>query len=60
MKYTGTLIAELMAKVERAEQKATLDEPLFAQMFTEQLSANPWFTPLQDNTNYDSQFIGVA
>ncbi len=60
MKFTGTLIEELMAKVERAEQKATLDEPLFAQIFTEQMVVDPWFTPLQDNTNYDSQFIGVA
>ena len=60
MKFTGTLIAELMARVERAEQKATSDEPLFAQIFTEQLAVDPWFTPLQDNTNYDSQFIGVA
>jgi hypothetical protein len=58
MKFTGTLIEELMAKVERAEQKAQSDEPLFAQLSLEHV--DPWFIQLQDNTNYDSQFIGVA
>ncbi len=71
MKFTGTLIEDLMATVERAERKAQsdgalLDEPLLVgaslvePMFIETSLVEPWFASVQENTDNDSQFIGVA
>jgi hypothetical protein len=56
MTFTGTLIEDLMATVERAEQRAQSDgalvvEPMFVQ---------PWFASVQKNTDYDSKFLGVV
>lgn len=56
MTFTGTLIEELMATVERAEHRAQADEPIFA----EQMVAEPWLASVQENTDYDSKFLGVA
>ena len=53
--YTGTLIEDLFATVERAEEKSrarNLAEIEIAKI-------EPWLT-VQENTNYDSQVIGVA
>jgi hypothetical protein len=65
MTFTGTLIEELMATVERAEQRAQTDEPMFAEpMFTksfaEQVAIEPWFASAQQNADYDSKLLGVA
>jgi hypothetical protein len=56
MTFTGTLIEGLMAAVERAEQSTQADEPLFA----EHLVLEPWLLSVQQNTDYDSEFFGVA
>jgi hypothetical protein len=55
MTFTGTLIDDLMATVERAEQKAQSNEPLFA----EPMVVETWFS-IEENTDYDSKFLGVA
>jgi len=61
MRFTGTLIEDLMATVERAEQRAQADEPLFAESLTaESLAVESWFASTQESTEYDSKFIGVA
>ena len=61
MTFTGTLIDDLMATVERAEQRAHLDEPMFAEAsFAETLTAEPWFASVQENADYDSKLLGVA
>ena len=49
--FTGTLIEDLMATVERAEQAAQSDEGLVA---------DSWFASAQENTDYDSKLLGVA
>ena len=56
MTFTGTLIESLMATVERAEQRSSSDEPMFAQGF----DAQPWVVSIQQNADYDSKFLGVA
>jgi len=60
MTFTGTLIESLMASVERAEQRASSDEPMFARSFAENIDAQPWVVSMQQNTDYDSKFLGVA
>ena len=61
MTFTGTLIRDLMATVERAEQRAYSDEPLFAERtFAEPWALEPWLVSVEPNTDYDSKFLGVA
>jgi len=66
MTFTGTLIEDLMATVERVELRTQLDEPLFAKrMFAEQTIADyatvePWFASAQENTEYDFKAFGVS
>ena len=75
MTFTGTLIEDLMATVERAEQRAqrtralpaerlTVEscsmEPWSSIMLVESLLVEPWFASVQENADYDSKFIGVA
>ena len=61
MTFTGTLIESLMATVERAEQRAFSDEPMFAQnIFGQNMDAQPWFVSIQQSAEYDSKFLGVA
>ena len=68
MRFTGSLIESLMATVERAEQRASSDEPMFAQGFAENIAQNiahnidaqPWVVSMQQNADYDSKFLGVA
>jgi hypothetical protein len=56
MTLTGTLIESLMATVERAERRASSDEPMFAQ----NIDAQPWLVSIQQNADYDPKFLGVA
>jgi hypothetical protein len=56
MKFMGTLIEDLMATVERAEQRAQSDEALVV----EHLLVEPWLASVQENTDYDSKLLGVA
>jgi hypothetical protein len=56
MTFTGTLIDSLMATVERAEQRTSSDEPMFA----ENMDAEPWLVSIQQNADYDPKFLGVA
>jgi hypothetical protein len=56
MTFTGTLIEDLMATVERAEQRAQSDRALVV----EPLSVEPWFASVQENADYDSKLLGVA
>ena len=54
--FTGNLIEDLIATVERAEQSAQLDKherPI-------PLISDSWFASLQDNAEYDSKLIEVA
>jgi hypothetical protein len=70
MKFTGTLIEDLMATVERAEDraqsgralivKATADENLVEASIVEPLVFEPWFASVQENADYDPKILGVA
>jgi hypothetical protein len=66
MKFTGTLIEDLIATVERAERRAQSDgalggEPLMVEsLFVESFFAEPWFASVQRNRDYNSKFLGVA
>ncbi len=60
MTFTGNLVENLMATVERAERRASSDEPMFAQGFAENIDAQPWLVSMQENVDYDSKFLGVA
>jgi hypothetical protein len=64
MIFTGTLIESLMATVERAERRASSDEPMFAEGFAENfahnIDAQPWVVSMEQNADYDSKFLGVA
>ena len=48
MTFTGTLIEDLIATVERAEAKA---------QDLEMTEIEPWFASVQENTNYDSILV---
>ena len=71
MKFTGTLIEDLIAKVERAERAAQSDRALPCErliddslvvepMFAGTLVDEPWFASVQETRDYNSKFIGVA
>jgi hypothetical protein len=66
MTFTGTLIEDLMATVERAEQRAQFDEAstvdqMFANpMFVMESQSEPWLASVRQNTEYDSKLLGVA
>ena len=49
--FTGTLISDLFAAVERAEKKAELDEIA---------RVEPLLVTAQENENLDPQLVGVA
>ena len=51
MTFTGTLIEELIATVERAEANAHK---------LEAAEIEPWFASAQESTNYESKLLGVA
>ena len=61
MTFTGTLIEDLMATVERAEQRAQSDGALIVgETAVEPLLVETWFASVQENADYDSNFLGVA
>ena len=70
MKFTGTLIEDLMATVERVEERSQSDgsvvEPMLVEsmlvepMLVEPMLASPWLVSSQNNTDYESKFLGVA
>ncbi len=71
MKFTGTLIEDLIATVERAERAAQSDgalpgEPLIVEsllvesLVVEPLFVGTWFASVQENRDYNSKFLGVA
>lgn len=56
MMYTGTLIDDLLATVERAEQAAkSTGDAVAASMI-----ADAWFASVQENTEYDSKLFEMA
>ena len=72
MTFTGTLIEDLMAAVERAEQvrqafrtaavEASTGESLVCEtLFLDETSrVEPWFVSVQENAEYDPKILGVA
>jgi len=51
MNFTGTIIEDLIATVERAEAR-TQDLDI--------MEIEPWFASAQQDANYDSNFLGMA
>ncbi len=66
MTFTGTLIEDLMATVERVEKRARADRALVVNAsaleprLVEPAVVQPWLTSVQENADYDSKFIGAA
>jgi hypothetical protein len=75
MTFTGTLIEDLTATVERAEQRAQFDgasilgatvsessvEVAFAEpIFAETAAVEPWFASVREIADYDPKILGVA
>jgi hypothetical protein len=72
MTFTGTLIEDLMAAVERAEQvrqafrtaavEASTGESLVGEsLFLDERSlVEVWFASVQENAEYDPKILGVA
>jgi hypothetical protein len=61
MKFTGTLIEDLMATVERVEKKAQSDGASVAKLaFVETSVVEPWFASVQEIADYDPKILGVA
>jgi hypothetical protein len=74
MKFSGSLIENLMAAVERAEQRAQSDEALLGEVLAIETMgvecslgelagpsmADPWFASAQANADYDTKLLGVA
>jgi hypothetical protein len=66
MKFTGTLIEDLIATVERAEGAAQSDGALPGErlmvesLFVESPVVEPWFASVQKNRDYNPKFLGVA
>ena len=61
MTYTGTLIEDLMAMVERAEQRARSRQAFPANaMLLPPMLPESWIPSVEPNPNYDSKPIGVA
>ena len=52
MTFTGTLIEDLIATVERVEDTLDADEIM--------MEIQPWLAINQENTGSDSKFLGVA
>jgi hypothetical protein len=68
MTFTGTLIDDLMATVERAEQTreallveaAALSSPFSESALGQSSVEQSWFASVQENAEYDPKFLGVA
>jgi hypothetical protein len=50
---TGTLIEDLIATVERVQQRTPAEESVIAEM-------EPWFVSGQDSAGCEDKFLGVA
>jgi hypothetical protein len=59
MKFTGTLIEDLMATVERAEQRAQ-SNGASGPAFVEASVVETWFASVQEIADYDPKILGVA
>jgi hypothetical protein len=71
MTFTGTLIDDLMATVERAEERAQSDQTLTPEsmlvlpvhvetVFAKTSLVESWIASFGENADYDSRLIGVA
>jgi hypothetical protein len=61
MKFTGTLIEDLMATVERAEQRAQSDGASVAEpALVEASVVESWFASVQEIADHDPKILGVA
>ncbi len=66
MTFTGTLIEDLMATVERAEQRAQSDGALILRVTVgdplvgETSVVEPWFASVHEIADYDPKILGVA
>jgi hypothetical protein len=67
MTFTGTLIEDLMAAVERAEQvreafqAAAVETSSGETLFLSEASlVEPWFASVQDDAEYNPKLLGVA
>ena len=61
MAYTGTMIDDLMATVEHAEQRVQPDGAVVTEpMLVEPMLVESWFASVQQTTEYDSKLLGVA
>ncbi len=53
MMFTGTLIEDLIATVERVEQRAQAEAREMAEI-------EPWFASREENAGCDTKLLGVA
>ncbi|MFY9843596.1 MAG: hypothetical protein WA718_14275 [Terriglobales bacterium] len=60
MTLTGTLIEDLMATVERAEQRAQSDGPFAPESRLGEAAFEAWLASAPENADYDSRLAGVA
>jgi hypothetical protein len=69
MKFTGTLIEDLMATVELAEKRvqsgallgeSMLGEPMLVESSAIEPSVEAWFTSVHESADCDSKLMGVA
>jgi len=61
MTFTGTLIEDLMATVERAEQRAQSEGPFAPEpRLGEAVLIEAWLASAPENADYDSRLAGVA
>jgi hypothetical protein len=59
--FTGTLIEDLIATVERVEKRARPFEVSAAEfLIAESLIADSWFAQVNENVDHDSKLRGVA
>jgi hypothetical protein len=59
--FTGTLIEDLIATVERAEANTQELTPIEIEpRFIEPCFIEPWIASAQENSDYDSKLRGVA
>ncbi len=66
MTFTGTLIEDLMATVERVERQARSGEALLSAAAAGEAPAaessliEPWLASMRENRDYDSKLVRVA
>jgi hypothetical protein len=60
MTFTGTLIEDLMATVERVEQRTQGDASVIDPMLIDACTIQPWLASGSENSEYEPKFLGVA